>query len=186
MSAYASAPARSGHETLRKRDNDAVAEAEAMADKHLAREEEVRRVGALVRWLDDLIRIPGTKFGIGLDPLIGAIAPGVGDAVTGAASLAVLTTAIRRGVPTIVVARMFLNIAIDTIFGSIPVAGDIFDLLWRSNYRNLQLLERHEGELEPKARAGDYALVLGAVGLVAASVAVPVLLWMWMFSTIFG
>jgi hypothetical protein len=118
--------------------------------------------------------------------LIGAIAPGVGDAVTGAASLAVLTTAIRRGVPTIVVARMFLNIAIDTIFGSIPVAGDIFDLLWRSNYRNLQLLERHEGELEPKARAGDYALVLGAVGLVAASVAVPVLLWMWMFSTIFG
>jgi hypothetical protein len=186
VTAYVSAQERSGQGVLRERESDAVTEAEAMADKHLAREEEVRRVGALVRWLDDLIRIPGTKLGIGLDPLIGAIAPGVGDAVTGAASLAVLMTAIRRGVPTIVVARMILNIAIDTIFGAIPVVGDAFDILWRSNYRNLQLLERHQGELEPRARAGDYALVLGAVGLVAASVAAPIMLWMWMISAIFG
>ena len=186
VTAYATAPASAGQGALRERESSAVAEAEAMADEHLAREEEVRRVGALVRWLDDLIRIPGTKLGIGLDPLIGAIAPGVGDAVTGAASLAVLMTAIRRKVPTIVVARMLLNIAIDTILGAVPVVGDVFDVLWRSNYRNLQLLERHQGELEPRARAGDYALVLGAVALVAASVAAPIVLWMWMISAIFG
>ena len=184
MTAYATASGRA-QEFLERR-TDAVADAEAMAETHLARTEEVRRVGSLVRWLDDLIRIPGTKFGVGLDPILGAIAPGVGDAVTGAASLAVLITAVRRGVPTIVVARMVLNIAIDTIVGLVPIVGDVFDFLWRSNYRNMQLLERHDGELEPKARAADYALVLGALGLVGVSIAAPIALWMWTVSMIFG
>jgi hypothetical protein len=166
--------------------SDAVAEAEAMADAHLARVEDVRKVGVLVRWLDDLIRIPGTKFGIGLDAAIGLVLPGVGDAITGAAAIAVLSAALRSGVPRVVVARMLLNIAIDTVGGLLPVVGDAFDLFWRSNYRNLELLERHQNEIEPKARATDYLWVGLAVAMVGASVAAPFVLGYWILGAIFG
>lgn len=155
-------------------ESSAVADAERMADTHLARTDEVEKVGTMVRWLEDLVRVPGTKFGIGLDAILGFVLPGVGDAVTGAMALSLLVTAMRRGVPRVVVLRMFLNIAVDVVVGLVPVLGDAFDLVWRSNVRNLELLERHQGELEPKARTGDYAIVAGAVALVAASVAAPV------------
>ena len=167
-------------------ESDAVMDAERMADAHLARVEDVRRVGTLVRWLDDLIRIPGTKFGVGLDSAIGFVLPGVGDAITGAASLAVLGTALRSGVPRVVIARMLGNIAIDTVGGLLPVVGDVFDLFWRSNYRNLELLERHQNELEPRARATDYLWVGLAVTLVGASVAAPFVLGYWILGAIFG
>lgn len=158
---------------------DAVAEAEAMAEAHLARQEEVERVGALVRLLDDVVRVPGTKFGVGLDALVGFVVPGVGDAITGALGLTVITTAIRRGVPRVVVARMLGNLAIDLIVGLVPIFGDAFDLLWRSNTRNLALLERHQSELSPTARKSDYALVAVGVALVGAVVSAPfVLLYM--------
>lgn len=157
-----------------------------MAEAHLAREEEVRRVGAVVRWLDDAVPIPGTKFGVGLDAVLGFLIPGAGDAITGAVAFAVVFAAIRRGVPRVVVARMLLNIGVDTLVGMIPVAGDVFDLLWRSNTRNLALLERHQGELEPGARASDYLWVGGAAALVVATVAAPFAAAWWLFSAIFG
>lgn len=166
--------------------SDAVAEAEAMAERHLARQTEVERVGTLVRWLDDAVRIPGTRFGVGLDPLIGLVLPGVGDVITGAASLAVLVTAVRRGVPRVVLARMLLNVAIDVVGGIVPVVGDAFDVVWRSNVRNLALLERHQGELEPRARAGDYAVLAAAVGLVGLSLAAPIVLLVWLVGLIVG
>jgi hypothetical protein len=161
---------------------DAVAQAEAMADAHLARTEEVERVGKVVRWLDDLVRVPGTRFGIGLDAILGAIVPGAGDLVTGAMGLTVIVAAARRGVPRIVLARMLLNVGIDTMLGIVPVVGDAFDLFWRSNTRNLALLERHQGELEPRARPGDWAIVGAAVTMVLASVATPIVLLAWLVS----
>jgi len=161
---------------------DVVADAEAMADRHLASVAEVEKVGNVVRWLDDLVRVPGTRFGIGLDAILGFLVPGLGDVVTGAVSLTVLTAAMRRGVPRIVLARMLVNIGVDTVVGLVPVAGDLFDLLWRSNTRNLALLERHQGELEPRPRAGDYAIVAAAVGLIGLSIAAPILLVVWFFS----
>lgn len=157
-----------------------------MADTHIAKTDEVERIGKLVRVLDDVVRVPGTKFGIGLDAIVGFILPGVGDAITGVAALSLLLTALRRGVPRVVVMRMFLNIAVDTVGGLLPVVGDLFDLVWRSNTRNLELLERHQGELEPKARAGDYALVGGAVALVGASIAAPIAAAGWLLSALFG
>ena len=145
-----------------------------MADRHLARTAEVEKVASLVRWLEDLVRVPGTKFGVGLDAMLGFVLPGLGDAVTGALALSLLVTALRRGVPRVVVMRMFLNIAVDVVGGLVPIVGDAFDLVWRSNVRNLELLERHQGELEPRARAGDYALVAGAGALIVGSVAAPI------------
>jgi len=165
--------------------SDAVVEAEQMADRHLARTAEVEKVGNVVRWLDDLVRVPGTKFGVGLDAILGFLVPGVGDAVTGAVALTVLGSAMRRGVPRIVLARMLVNIGVDTVFGMIPVVGDLFDLLWRSNVKNLALLERHQQEIAPKARAGDYAIVAAAVGLVGIGIAAPFFAIAWLLSFLF-
>ncbi len=165
---------------------DSVAEAEAMATAHLAREREVERVGTLVRWLDDAVRIPGTGFGVGLDAVVGLVVPVVGDAITGLAAMGVLTAAVRRGVPRVVLARMLLNIAVDVGVGMLPVFGDLFDLLWRSNTRNLALLERHQGQLEPRASAGDYAIVAGAAGVVTAGIVVPIVLMAWWVGMLFG
>lgn len=166
-------------------ESSAVVEAEQMAETHLARTAEVEKVGNLVRWLENLVRVPGTKFGVGLDALLGFVLPGVGDAVTGALALSLLVTAMRRGVPRIVVMRMFLNIAVDVVGGLLPIVGDAFDLVWRSNVRNLELLERHQGELEPQARAGDYAIVAGAGALVVGSVAAPIFLIGYLLGLIF-
>jgi hypothetical protein len=102
--------------------------------------------------------------------------------VTGAVGLGLITAGVRRGVPRIVLARMLVNIGVDTLVGMVPVVGDVFDLLWRSNTKNLALLERHQHELEPRARAGDYAIVAAAVGLVVASVAAPIMLLAWLLS----
>lgn len=161
---------------------DAVVDAERMADRHLARVEEVERVGSVVRWLDDLVRVPGTRFGIGLDAILGFLVPGLGDLVTGAVALTLLRTAMRRGVPRVVMARMLVNIGVDTMVGLVPVVGDVFDLVWRSNAKNLALLERHQHELEPRGRAGDYAIVAAAGALVVASIAAPIMLLVWFVS----
>jgi hypothetical protein len=165
---------------------DVVAEAEAMADAHLARQEEVLRVGKLVRWMDDLVRVPGTRFGIGLDAILGFFVPVLGDLVTGAASVAVITAAQRRGVPRIVLLRMLLNAGVDVLAGMVPVVGDAFDLLWRSNVRNLELLERHQGELEPRARKSDYMVVTAAVAIAVAGVLAPIMALVWLVGLIVG
>lgn len=157
-----------------------------MADAHLARQEEVRRVASVVRWLDDLVRVPGTRFGFGLDAILGFFVPVLGDLVTGAVAVSVITAAQRRGVPRIVVLRMLLNLGIDTLGGLVPVVGDAFDLVWRANVRNLELLERHEGELEPRARKSDYLVVAAAVGLVGIGVAAPIMLLVWLIGLIAG
>ncbi len=157
-----------------------------MADAHLARQDEVRRVASLVRWLDDLVRVPGTTFGIGLDALLGVLVPVLGDLVTGALSVVVIRAAQRRGVPRVVLLRMLANLGLDTLVGMVPVVGDAFDLVWRANVRNLALLERHQGELEPKARKGDYVVVAAAVGLVAVGLAAPILLLVWLVGLVAG
>ena len=164
---------------------DVVAEAEAMADTHLARQQEVERVGQMVRVLDDLVRVPGTKFGIGLDALVGFVLPGVGDAITAALGLTVITAAIRRGVPKVVIARMLVNLGVDLLVGAIPIVGDAFDLLWRANTKNLALLERHQNELEPRPRRSDYAMVALATTVVAAVAATPFVLLYLLLGAIF-
>ena len=184
VSAYPSAA--SGPPVLVDSYTDSVAEAEAMAETHLARQEEVRRVAGIVRWMDDLVRVPGTRFGIGLDAILGFFVHVLGDLVSGAAAVMVITAAQRRGVPPVVVLRMLLNVGIDTLVGMIPVVGDAFDLVWRANVRNLELLERHQGELEPRARKGDYVVVAAAVGLVAVGLAAPILLLVWLVGLVAG
>jgi len=100
------------------------------------------RLRQVAELYDAGIRIPGTRFHIGLDPIIGLI-PGLGDLIGAGVALWIVAEAIRLGASGFVLFRMLVNIAIDTLGGAIPVAGDVFDALWKANLKNVRLLERH-------------------------------------------
>ena len=123
--------------------------------------------------LDDRFRIPGTDVRFGLDPIIGILFPGIGDAVTGTGSIGLLTLAVRRGVPRVVLWRMVLNILIDMLFGSLPIVGDIFDVAFKANRRNLELIRQHESP-DSKASAWDYVVVAIGVSIAIVSIIVPI------------
>ena len=137
----------------------------------LSRSGGVTRARGLARLLDDLIRIPGTKIGIGLDPIIGLI-PGVGDVVGGLMSTYILMVAAQEGVPASVLMRMLGNIALDSLVGVVPVVGDLFDVGVKSNRRNVDLLESYlaaPGKTKAASR-GVVALVLLAMILLVVGV----------------
>lgn len=131
----------------------------------------------LVRWLDDFIRIPGTKWGIGLDPILGMVLPGAGDTITGVGSIALLFLALKERTPTIVILRMLLNILVDVLGGLLPVVGDSFDFVWRSNKRNLELIEKYRDDPEREPTWVDYALVGAGIFLAIASIVIPIVLF---------
>jgi hypothetical protein len=126
----------------------------------------------LVTLLDDRFQIPGTDVRFGLDPIIGILFPGIGDAVSGVGSVGLMALALRRGVPRIVLFRMILNILVDVLAGSLPIVGDIFDVAYKSNRRNLELIREHE-DPESKPTAWDYAIATLGVGLAILSILVP-------------
>lgn len=104
--------------------------------------EALARAEWLGRLLDDRFRIPGTGIRFGLDSILGLI-PGIGDAATFLLSLYPIHVAWRAGVPAGALARMVLNVGLDLGIGSIPILGDLFDLFWKSNRRNLDILNAH-------------------------------------------
>jgi hypothetical protein len=95
--------------------------------------------------LDAQYKLPGTRFKFGLDPIIGII-PGVGDAVTMIFSSALILVMLREGASGKVVVKMFGNVLLDTIIGSIPFIGVIFDAWYKANNRNIRLLKEHYNE----------------------------------------
>ena len=122
--------------------------------------------------LDDWIRIPGTNIRFGLDALVGLI-PGVGDVVTGTGSVALLLYALRERIPTPALARMVTNIGVDVLGGSIPIVGDAFDVAWRSNRKNLELIKRYKDDPKAEPSPADKALVAVGIVLAILSVAIP-------------
>ncbi len=114
----------------------------------------------LVYWLDTAVRVPGTNITIGLDAVLGFLLPTAGDALTGLGALALFSLAVRHRVPKVVLAKMLLNVAIDTLLGSIPLLGDAFDVFWRSNKKNLELIQRYRAEPGAPAKPGDYVVVV--------------------------
>ena len=112
----------------------------------------VQRLRALSHLLDDSMRVPGTGVRFGLDALIGLI-PGVGDAAGAAMSAYLLLEGGRMGVPRPTLLRMAGNVAIEAVVGAIPFLGDLFDVGWKANLRNLRLLEAHLASPALTARA---------------------------------
>ena len=116
---------------------------------------------ALRRWavlLDSAFRVPGTSIRFGLDAIVGLI-PGIGDISTPVFAALLLLQAVRMRLPLVVQARMVLNAAIDMLIGLVPILGDLVDIGWKANLRNLALLERHARPGVPPAR-GDYMFVV--------------------------
>jgi hypothetical protein len=129
----------------------------------------------LSRLLDSAIRVPGTDLSFGLDPLIGALLPEAGDAISALLSLALLVVAYRQRVPKAVLGRMLVNIGLDALLGAIPVLGDAFDFAFKANTKNLELIEKHSRNPELPATAGDRLVVLAAALVVVALGALPIL-----------
>lgn len=98
----------------------------------------------LARLMDTALRVPGTRVSLGADSILGLI-PGVGDFGTAAISLIIVNEARRLGVPNDKLLKMLVNVAFDAAAGSIPVLGDVFDVYFKSNRRNLQLVLDHFG-----------------------------------------
>jgi hypothetical protein len=107
-----------------------------------SRQQRLARIDALATWLDSAFVVPGTNIRFGLDAIVGLF-PGIGDFLMSLVSLYIVHEARQLGAPTHLLIRMVANIAIDGIVGSAPVAGDIFDVMWRANRRNMALLYSH-------------------------------------------
>lgn len=103
--------------------------------------ERLSRLRRIARLLDAQFCIPGTSWRFGADSLLGLV-PGLGDSATALVSLYILIEAHRLGVRPATLARMGWNVALDLGLGAVPLAGDIFDFFWKSNLRNIELLER--------------------------------------------
>jgi hypothetical protein len=106
-----------------------------------AKEADVERLERFAELLDSQFRLPGTNVRLGLDPLLGLI-PGIGDAATALISLGVVNEARRIGASNRALARMLVNIGVDSIVGTVPLVGDIFDVGYRANRRNVELLRQ--------------------------------------------
>lgn len=105
-------------------------------------ERSLARARSLANLLDSSIPIPGTRRRIGLDPILGLV-PFVGDFAGALLSGYIVLAAARAGLPILGLLRMIANVAIDTLAGSVPILGDVFDAAWKSNVMNVALFEKH-------------------------------------------
>ncbi len=117
-------------------------------------------VDSASRLLDTRLRIPGTDIRFGLDFILGLL-PGAGDVLSlGMSGLLVVTMA-RHGASGMLVVRMLGNLLLDAVVGTVPILGNLFDLFYKANYRNLQLMREFYGE--GKHTGNAWPVVIGAV-----------------------
>jgi hypothetical protein len=132
---------------------------------------------SLARWLDH-------RF---VDPLLGLLLPGVGDLLGSALGLYPVLLAWQRGAPKSLIARMLLNLAADAAGGAIPILGDVWDFLFRAHARNLELLRaRAATSGHVRGHWRDTLVVGGALLVLLAALALPVLATVWLWRAIAG
>ena len=148
----------------------------------------LKRLRQLSRLLDNAITIPGTRVGIGLDPLLGFIPLG-GDFLGVMLSAYIVLEAARLGAPRATLGRMVFNIIIDGLLGALPVLGDFFDFAWTANEYNIKLLEEHL-RFPGQSKSADVwfvlALLLGLLLVAIVLVALPVILIRLLWQALFG
>jgi Domain of unknown function (DUF4112) len=148
----------------------------------------VRRLRQLSRLMDNMITIPGTKVGVGLDPILGLLPIG-GDFLGVILSCYIVVEAARIGVPRASLGRMVVNIIVDGLIGSFPMLGDLFDFAWKANTLNIQLLEEHLRSPYQTQKADKgfmLALVVGLVLLAIVLVILPMILIRWLWQALSG
>ena len=123
------------------------------------------RMRAAARLLDSQFRIPGTNIRFGLDAIAGLV-PGVGDFAGAIASAYFIYEAARLGAPGTVLARMITNVGVEALVGAVPILGDLFDVAFKANNRNMRLLEQHAVTPDLAHRSSRRMLVWLGIGLV--------------------
>ncbi len=145
---------------------------------------EVSRI--LARWLDNWIRIPGTNFKIGLDPII-SLFPGIGDFFASSAGAVILLEGVRQRVSLFVLARMGVNMLINAALNLIPGLGAIGSAFYKSNTRNLQLIQRWQDGQTKAVRRGSIYFLLALLLVFGAILALWIGLWvayLWVLKTV--
>lgn len=137
----------------------------------------------VAQWMDELIRIPGTNIRIGLDPIIGLF-PGVGDFLASSIGFVTLTEGVRTRVPLTVLMRMGLNVLLNDAIGTIPVVGDMFSVWFKSNSRNLKLINRWKAGEEAAVRKGSRLFLIVFLCIWLGLLIFWLGLWLTMWGTI--
>jgi hypothetical protein len=128
--------------------------------------------------LDEAFRVPFTRFRFGIDGIIGLV-PGLGDVIAGILSLVIPVAAWSRGVPYVALARMAVNVGIGVLVGSIPILGDAFDIAFKPNRRNYQLMQRHL--VQPRRHTWkDWAFLAALVCALILVFAIPIAVFIWL------
>ncbi len=140
----------------------------------------VRRLDALAHLLDNSIPVPGTGTRFGIDAVVGLI-PGIGDAVGGLLSAYIVLEAARLGAGPAVIMRMLLNVGVETVVGSVPIIGDLFDAGWKANARNMRLLHTAIDAPGAARRSSRLFVALVCVVLLALFAGSLWLIW-WVLS----
>ena len=148
----------------------------------------VRRLRQLSRLMDNLITIPGTKVGVGLDPILGLLPIG-GDFLGIILSCYIVVEAARIGVSRATLGRMVVNIIVDGLVGAFPMLGDLFDFAWKANTLNIQLLEEHlksPGQTQKADKWFILALVAGLLLIAIILVILPIIVIRWLWQALTG
>ena len=147
------------------------------------RHRKLTRLHRLSHVLDKAIPIPGTKGRIGLDPILGLI-PGGGDTIAGLLSAYIIWESARMGLSRKVIGQMVANVLLDSLAGSVPVVGDVFDVTWKANVRNIELLEHHLNYIPENKKVNRLFLIGLSVVLILIVLAftlltLTIVTWLW-------
>ena len=148
-----------------------------------AQDERLKRLDRLASLLDNSMRVPGTRWRVGIDGLIGLI-PGVGDVFGALMSGYLVMEAARAGASMSLILRMGFNVVLETLVGAVPLIGDLFDFAFKANLRNVGLLRRHV--VDPARARSRNRLVVGLAALLVIVIAMATLVvivamfrWAW-------
>jgi hypothetical protein len=144
------------------------------------------RMQRLAWLLDNSIRVPGFNYRIGIDPLLGLL-PGIGEAAGGLLSTYIIAEAVRGGLPRSIVLRVTFNLALEMLIGTIPVIGDLFDMTWKANARNMHLIENYAAAPSKSVAASKgllWGIVIGLLLLAAVVLIIGLLIIRALWSAI--
>ena len=146
---------------------------------------DLEQLKLLARLMDSAFEIPGLRLRFGLDAILGLL-PGIGDLASSFVSLYILQEAQRRGVSRVTLARMSFNTLVDLLVGSIPLLGDAFDVVWKSNQKNVALLIQHESSPEARRRRkiGDWFFLALLIAILLTVLAGSLTLTFFMVSSL--
>jgi Domain of unknown function (DUF4112) len=150
--------------------------------------EAARRLRRLQRvaWVLDRLIPLGKKWRIGLEPIIGLI-PGIGDWLGGLLSTYIVYEAACLGLPWGILGLMMINVAAESILGVVPVAGDLFDVVWQANMRNLRLVERHyRPDMSPRPLSRILFALIAVLLLLLAGIFAMLVATVWILWKIIG